>query len=251
MIDHNNLADYADPVLYDLENADEEPMGSFLLKLAQQANGPILELGCGTGRCALYLARRGFSVTGLDIVPGMLARARQKAGDLPVRWVEADARRFHLPEKFALIFEMGAVFQHLLTRPDQEAFLSGVREHLAEDSRFLISALFTKPPYMTTTAEEEEWFEYEAGDGRIIKVSGITSYDAVHQIRHETAYRRWQDDAGETITRIAPLALRSYFPQELENLLYYNGFHIEARYGNWDFSPLTDESSMLIYLCSS
>lgn len=250
MIDRDNLADYDDPLLYDLENADEEPMGSFLLKLARQANGPILELGCGTGRFALYLARHGFTVTGLDIVPGMLARARQKAGDLPVRWVEADARCFQLPEKFAFIFEIGAMFQHLLTRPDQEAFLANVREHLAEDGRFLISALFTKPTYMTTTAEEEEWFEYEAGDGRFIKVSGITSYDAVNQIRHETAYRRWQNVAEEAIIRVAPLALRSYFPQELENLLHYNGFAIEARYGDWDFSLLTDESPMLIFVCT-
>lgn len=250
MIDHDNLADYADPFLYDLENADEEPMASFLLKLAQQANGPILELGCGTGRYALHLARQGFPVTGLDIVPGMLAYAQQKAGDLPVHWIEADARHFQLPEKFAFIFEMGAVFQHLLTRSDQEAFLASARDHLAENGRFLISALFTKPPYMVSSEEEEDWFEYDAGDARFIKVSGITNYDAVNQVRHETAYRRWQGSTGDTITRTAPLALRSYFPQEMENLLHYNGFAIEERYGNWDFSPLMDESPMLIFLCT-
>ena len=250
MIDHNNLADYADPYLYDVENPDEEPVGSFLLPLAQQADGPLLELGCGTGRYALYLTRLGFTVTGVDIVPGMLARARQKAGDLPVEWVEADVRCFHLPGKFALIFEIGAVFQHLLTRPDQEAFLARVREHLADDGRFLLTALFTKPPYMASSDDEEAWFEYDAGDGRFIEVSGITTYDAINQIRHETAYRRWQNAAGEAVTMVAPLALRSYFPQELENLLHYNGFAIEARYGNWDFSPLTAESPMLIFLCT-
>jgi len=47
-----------------------------------------------------------------------------------------------------------------------------------------------------------------------------------------------------------PLALRSYFPQVLENLLHYNGFHVEALYGDWEFSPLTAESYMLIFLCS-
>jgi len=250
MIDHDNLADYADPYLYDLENADEEPMGSFLLKLAQEANGPILELGCGTGRFALYLARHGLTVTGLDIVPGMLAHARQKAGDLPVRWVEADARDFHISEKFAFIFEVGAAFQHLLTRSDQEAFLGSVREHLTDDGRFLLATLFTKPSFMTSSEEEEDWFEYDTGDRRHIKVSGITTYDAINQIRHETAYRRWQNTAGETTTRVAPLALRSYFPQELENLLHYNGFAIEKRYGNWDHSPLLDESPMLIFLCT-
>jgi SAM-dependent methyltransferase len=250
MIDHDNLADYADPYLYDMENPDEEPVGSFLLQLAQEADGPLLELGCGTGRYTLYLTRLGFTVTGLDIVSGMLARARQKTGDLPVTWVEADVRSFQLGEKFAFIFETGAMFEHLLTRPDQEAFLARVREHLADDGRFLITTLFTKPPYMTSSDDEEDWFEYDAGDGRFIKVSGITSYDAINQVRHETAYRRWQNAADETVTTVAPLVLRSYFPQELENLLRYNGFAIEARYGNWDFSPLTDASPMLIYLCT-
>lgn len=249
MIDHDNLADYADPFLYDVENPDEEPVGSFLLLLAQQADGPLLELGCGTGRYTLYLTRLGFTVTGLDIVPGMLARARQKAGDLPVTWVEADVRSFHLDEKFAFIFETGAVFEHLLTRPDQEAFLARVREHLAADGRFLLTALFTKPPYMASSDDEEAWFEYDAGDGRYVQVSGINRYDALNQVRHETAYRRWQNADGEMVTRVAPLALRSYFPQELENLLHYNGFTVEARYGNWDFSPLTEASPMLIYLC--
>lgn len=250
MIDHDNLADYADPFLYDVENADEEPVGSFLLPLAQQADGPLLELGCGTGRYTLYLTRLGFTVTGLDIVPGMLARARQKADDLPVNWVEADVRSFQLAEKFAFIFETGAVFEHLLTRPDQEAFLTRVREHLADDGRFLLTALFTKAPYMASSDDEEAWFEYDAGDGRYVTVSGINQYDAVNQIRHETAYRRWQNANGETVTTVAPLALRSYFPQELENLLHYNGFTVEARYGNWDFSPLTETSPMLIFLCT-
>lgn len=250
MIDHDNLADYADPFLYDVENPDEEPVGSFLLHLAQQADGPLLELGCGTGRYTLYLTRLGFTVTGLDIVPGMLARARQKAADLPVTWVEADVRSFQLDEKFAFIFETGAVFEHLLTRPDQEAFLARVREHLAEDGRFLLTALFTKPPYMESSADEVAWFEYDAGDGRYVKVSGINRYDPVNQVRHETAYRRWQNANGETVTTVAPLALRSYFPQELENLLHYNGFTVEARYGNWDFSPLTEASPMLIFLCT-
>ncbi len=252
MIDHDNLAEYADPFLYDLENVDEKHVGPFLLKLAQQANGPILEVGCGTGRFTLYLASRGFTLTGLDIMPGMLAYAQQKTGDLPVHWIEADACHFQLPQKFSLIFEVGAMFEHLLTRPEQEMFLANVRQHLAKDGRFLLSALFTKPLLMEEgTGEEEEWFDYETGDGRHIKVSGMSRYDAVNQVRHETAYRRWQDDKGDTITRVAPLALRSYFPQELENLLHYNRFHVEARYGNWDFSPLTAESPMIIFLCSA
>jgi SAM-dependent methyltransferase len=250
MIDHDNLADYADPILYDLENSDVEPIGSFLLKLAQKINGSVLELGCGTGRYTIHLAQQGLKVTGLDIVPGMLAHAKEKADDLPILWVEEDARSFDLKQKFAFICETGSMFEHLLTRSDQEAMLSCIRKHLAENGRFLISAVFTKPNRMVTNLEEADWYTYEDAQDRTIQVSGTDEYDAVNQIRHETAYRRWQNEAGKTVTKIAPMALYCHFPQELESLLHYNGFHIEEKYGDWDFTPLTSESPMLLYLCT-
>ena len=96
MLEHTNLEDYEDPVLYDLENRDSEQGVLFYQSLAQQVKGPVLELGCGTGRITIPLAQQEIDMTGLDIVPGMLARAREKAGDLPIEWIEADVRDFHL-----------------------------------------------------------------------------------------------------------------------------------------------------------
>ena len=74
MIDHTNLEDYEDPVIYDLENKEFGPDGLFYQSLAQQVQGPVLELGCGTGRVTIPLAQSGIDMTGLDVVPGMLAR---------------------------------------------------------------------------------------------------------------------------------------------------------------------------------
>ena len=59
MIDHTNLEDYVDPILFDLENGDFEPDGPFHLMLAQRLGGSVLELGCGTGRITIPLAREG------------------------------------------------------------------------------------------------------------------------------------------------------------------------------------------------
>jgi hypothetical protein len=86
-------------------------------------------------------------------------------------------------------------------------------------------------------------------DGWEIRVSGTEHYDAVWQVKIETAYRRWKDASGQEVVRIAPLALRYYFPQELETLLHHNGFMVMERYGDNDSSPLTNESRMLIYIC--
>lgn len=245
----DNLVEYADPEIYDLENNQFEPDGPFLLEMARKAGNPVLELGCGTGRLTIPMAQRGVDITGLDIVPGMLERARQKANDLPIQWVLADVRMYQLGHTFRLIFESGSVFGHLLTRPDQEAFLTRVREHLDDEGLFLFGSWFPRPDMLEDVEVEKEWFTTQHPDGREIRVSGTEYYDAVRQVKVETAYRRWKDADGRDVVKVAPLSLKINFPQELEALLHYNGFTVIERYGDNDASPLTNDSRLLIYVC--
>ena len=247
MID--NLEEYADPEIYDLENREFGPDGSFFLDFAKKLDGPVLELGCGTGRVTIPLAQNGVDITGLDVVPAMIERAKQKAGELPIQWITADVRCFRLERSFRLIFEIGSVFQHVLTRSDQEAFLARVREHLENDGRFIVSLLFPRPDLLTSVETEKEWFSYENHAGQKIRVSGTEYYDPVRQVKLETAYRRWVDDSGQEILKVAPLSLRYVFPQEMEALLYYNGFQVLEQFGDWDSSPLTNKSRLMIFVC--
>jgi 2-polyprenyl-3-methyl-5-hydroxy-6-metoxy-1,4-benzoquinol methylase len=249
MIDHTNLEDYADPILYDLENSDFEPDGPFCLSLAQQLGGRVLELGCGTGRVTIPLARQGIKITGLDIVPEMIACAQRKAGNLPIEWVEADVRDFHLERQFNLICAPGCVFEHLLERKDQEAMLACVHKHLAREGVFVIATRFPHPDFMVEVQEEQHWYSYIAEDRGKVTVAGTDHYDPVRQIKYETAYRRWYGDDGQEVTKRARLALRFIFPQEMETLLHYNGFKVVDRYGNWDSSPLMGDSRLIIHVC--
>ena len=250
MLEHTNLEDYEDPVIYDDENKDFEPDGPFYFSLAKQMDGSVLELGCGTGRVTIPLAQQGVDMTGLDIVPGMLGRAREKAGDLPIRWIEADIRDFHLGERFGLIFTSGSVFQHLVERHEQEKMLACVREHLTPDGLLALDLLYPSRSTMED-ADEKEWFSYDNEAGQTVRVTGIDEYDPIRQIKHETAYRHWIDDEGQEIIKRARFSLRLIFPQEMAALLHYNGFSIVHRYGDWDRSPLTAESQNMIYVCKN
>lgn len=244
-----NLEEYSDPFAYDAENDSFEPDGPFYLTLAQRIGGSVLEVGCGTGRITIPLAQQGIQITGLDIVPQMLERARSKAASLPIRWVEADVRSFDLGTRFHFIFETGAVFQHLHERLDQEAMLERVRDHLEPDGRFVVGSMFPNADLLKNEDTEQAWFSYTNSQGHEEQVSGTQHYDELRQIRTETAYRRWRNEEGREILKVTPLRLRFFYPQEMEALLHYNGFTILERYGDSDFSPLTNDSRHMIYVC--
>jgi SAM-dependent methyltransferase len=99
-------------------------------ELAREEDGPVLDLGAGTGRVALDLARLGHHVVALDREPAFLAALRERAGDLPVETVLADASSFDLgARRFGLIIAPMQTIQ-LLGAQGRAGFLRAVRTHL-------------------------------------------------------------------------------------------------------------------------
>ncbi len=250
-IEQDYLGEFLDPVNYDVENGGDHPARHFYAALAQQAAGPVLELACGTGLATLPIAAQGVAITGLEIMPQMLAHARHKAAQqgLAVRWVEGDARTFTLPEKFNLIFMTGNAFQAFLNNADQRALLERVRSHLAVGGRWAFETRNPNWHDLTTDLNETEWFTYTNAQGHEVRITETRAYDHVAQVLVYTLWRRWREPEGEEV-RTTRIALRYTFPQELHALLEYNGFRILQQYGNWDHSPLTQDSPSIITVCT-
>src|SRR6266849_691313 len=91
--------------LYDLDARFDDPAIDWFRGLARMTGGPVLELGVGSGRVAIPLAKDGNEVVGVDRSKGMLARAAKRAKELraKVTLIEADMRTFSLDRTFPLV----------------------------------------------------------------------------------------------------------------------------------------------------
>ena len=102
-------------------------------ELAQAARGPVLDVGAGTGRVTLDLARRGHEVVALDADASLLAALRERAGGLLVDTVHADARELDVEQRFPLIIVPMQTLQLLGGSAGRTAFLTRARAHLTDD----------------------------------------------------------------------------------------------------------------------
>lgn len=110
-------------------------------RIAARREGPVLELGCGTGRVALHLARRGHDVAAIDTDATLVAelRARARAERLAVRAVAADAAELRLGERFAAILAPMQLLQVLGGEARRRAALRAAARHLAPGGRVAVA----------------------------------------------------------------------------------------------------------------
>ncbi|MFN8494323.1 MAG: class I SAM-dependent methyltransferase [Caldilineaceae bacterium] len=250
MFDPIDVSFFADTALDELVSGEPKIDGTILLELARQANGPILELGCGYGRITVPLAQRGVpDLTGVELSSPSLAYARTRTGNLPIRWVEADVRDFHLNERYPFIFARGDVFNFMLTRRDQEAMLACVQEHLTNDGKFLFDTLPTHPDKMIDEPEDILAYTMTYPNGREIYTLWRGWYDHIRQWWFQRGHEHWDSADGELVRPPWMLTLRYVMPQEMEALLHYNGFKIMAQYSDYRGDPITPEEPHYIYLC--
>jgi SAM-dependent methyltransferase len=144
--------------------------------LADQHGNPVLDVGAGTGRTALDLARHGHAVTALDNDPALLAELRRRAQGIELPTVLADARQFDLGRRFALLVVPMQTIQLLGGATGRAAFLSCARAHLRDGGVLAIA--------LTDMIEE-----YEVPAGSPSPLPDICERDGVVYSSQPTAVR--------------------------------------------------------------
>lgn len=246
------VAHYEDAAYYDLAYKRRRDDVRFYVELARDSKGPVLELGAGTGRVALEIARAGTKIVALEPVPAMLARAREKASKLPksaqacLTLRTGDLRSVRLKQQFSLVIAPFNVFMHLYTQSDIERALTTVKRHLAPRGRFVFDV--SMPDLRAMVRSPGRLYK---GPRVVAPLSGHTydyfeafQYDAVRQVQLVSMI--FQSTSELSDLRTVPLSQRQFFPAELVMLLHYNGFSIEQRWGDFSRAPLTNDSESQI-----
>ncbi len=232
---------------YDAQHADLTADLVFYLYFARQADGPVLEVGCGTGRLMLPLVEAGIAVTGVDTSPAMLAVARRQLGERAVL-VEGDMRTISLPDRYALVIISINTFMHLLTTKDQLAALTNLARHLQPQGRLIIDLpagdeLAHQDPdghlFLEQTFQDPE-------SGHPVMKFVASRVDWFTQRQHVTYIYDERLPGGEVRRTVAPMTLRHVFRYELELLLDKAGYHLEALYGDYDLTPYGEGGPRMI-----
>ncbi len=244
------LALYEDAEFYDWEFADRDRELPLFRRLAREADGPVLEVGCGTGRLTLPIAADGVDICGLDVSAPMLARARTKAAaaGLEVRWIEDDCRALPPAPAYALIFSATNAMQHLLDIDAVLAFLTAARRALRPRGRLVIDvsnpdvAKLARGP---TARYVHKTFRTPAGS--LVTVEAASGYRDLQQILwFDLIYR----EQGE-VTRTKHVEMRCFFPQELLALCAIAGLQVVERFGGYAGEPLAPGSAKQILVCEA
>jgi len=232
----------------------------FYCNAAREYGDPILELGCGTGRITMELAEAGKRITGLDLSERMLERAVKKRARLlveareRVHLVQGDMTRFDLGEKFRLIIIPFRPFQHLLEAQQQIDCLGCVRKHLAPGGKLVLDVFQTDAERIHDPIHMREALvtEYKTADGRQVKVSErVAAFHRAEQINDVEMIYTVVHPNGRKERLVFAWPLRYFFRYEVEHLLARSGFKTKALYGNFDRTPIADDSPEMIFVAEN
>jgi SAM-dependent methyltransferase len=214
--------------------------------LALEAKGPVLEIGCGTGRLLIPCLQAGVAIEGLDLARPMLERLRRRTDDLGLRpqLYEADMRDFKLPKRYRFIFIACNSFNHNLTQHDQIRCLQRCRDHL-EPGGLLAVETFVPTLDLVGMKQGERVLEIETTDpntGRHLRVWDTRSFDRVTQIQHSITDVEFYDPTGklEKIQR-SEFDVRWIYKSEFELLLRAAGFPRWEVVGGYENRPLVSD----------
>ena len=238
--------------LYDLvhQKPPDSEQVLFYEEAIKRYGQPVLELASGTGNYLVTLAESDFDISGTEKFAERSNISREKAEtrNVETNLYNADMRNFNLPNKFRLIFIAGNALQHLKTNSEVASCFASVKRHLLPEGRFIVE-IFNPSIELLNRDPNKRYFvgEYRTDEGWVVIETSV-HYDSATQINYINWYYKNQFHKEEQTINFT---MRQFFPQELDALFEYNGFQIEAKFGDFDCSDFTNNSAKQIIVAKA
>jgi SAM-dependent methyltransferase len=248
------IADYYDSTPLVIERTQDV---AFYVNAVKKYGEPALELGCGTGRVTMATAEAGHRIVGLDVSEKMLERADKKREWLRPEvknrlfLLHGDMTNFEVGGKFRTIIIPFRPFQDLLETEQHIGCLECVKKHLEPNGRLILDVfqMDVERMHEPKLKNEAVLVEYNLPDGRHVKLSErLAAFHRAMQRNDVEMIFEVKHADGKRERLVLAWTLRYFFRYEIQHLLARCGFHLEHEYGDFDSSPLTDDSPEMIFV---
>lgn len=230
----------------------------FYVDLAKESGGPVLEIGCGTGRVLLATAQEEIEIHGLDNSAPMLAALKEKISHEGVSVQQritlhaGDMRTFRLNRTFPLVTIPFRPMQHMFTVEDQVAALKSAAAHVSDDGLLAFDVFYPRferlPQGIGEEILEAEWSPPSAPDTVIRRFYRKDSYDKINQSYSLTFFFRTYR-GGKLVTEESEGLKMSYYTYpHLLGLFLLAGLEIFAEYGSFARTPLDNTAEEMIFV---
>ena len=244
--------------LYDWATAWKQDDIPFYVEEALNAGGPVLELGCGTGRVTIPIARAGIEIVGLDSSVKMLQVARPKAreqGPLPgkLTWMRRDMRRFSLDRWFALVIIPFRGFLSLLNVEEQRRCLEAVKAHLAPGGKLVFDIFVPNLDMLTDDGSTPFHFRDvpHPDTGHRLIIWHQNRFDNHSQVNNARTIMEEVDQTGTVVRKVyRDFQVRYLHRYETQHLLELSGFRILDIFGDFDRQPFDEDSPEMVWVAT-
>lgn len=231
----------------------------FWQNAAQNTGSPVLELGCGSGRLCLPIARLGISIHGIDNSAEMLQLLEQKSmkesqiAQSLITWEFGDMRSFEAQTgKYRMVFVACSALQYLHNKEDQQVVFSRAHQALEDDGVFIVEVFNPNPEFI------KEWGKplfiegvkgSPSNDGYIQWFCVPESYDGNSKIlTMPNLFRIHLDNVSKPEVILIPAQYYCFSTDELETLFKQAGFGNIQTFGDYDKSPFTRDSRRILMI---
>lgn len=260
MVYHDHIVRYYDYMIQGVEHDID-----FYTDFFKDFKGKILEIGAGTGRITIPLAKEGLDITAMDISEEMLTMLRYKAlqQKIKIPSIVADMRTFDLytrnnifhreikvetlgATRFDSIVISFRAFQHLYTVEDQMKTLEKLKDYLALKGSIVFDVYNPQPLFMMRGDwkwQEEKSIQLPGKEGKSI-MDFRNIYNQAKQIMIQQFRFRHSDGTEE----IFPIKMRYFYRFEIEHLLKIAGYKVVQLYGDFCKRKFKSNSPEMIWI---